>query len=222
MQSRHRVLLILTLLTGLSAAAEESFQFSSDRIRAVLGENRETTLLEGNARVKTGDLDIRAGEIEIYGEDFRYVECLDRVQVRDSEQNSLLECNSLFYDRREELTRVRGFVTLQDFDNNLIVRGGYLEDRGGQGTTLIRISVRIVKIADQKEIVCRSETVLYDRRRDRLELSGLPVVYWGDDVYRATRIILDLKTDEITLEGEVQGSIQSEKEEPDGAEKPES
>jgi lipopolysaccharide export system protein LptA len=49
-----------------------------------------------------------------------------------------------------------------------------------------------------------------------LELSGLPQVFWKKDEYKAAKIIMNLKTEEITLVGDVSGSIVSEsKEEPE-------
>ena len=59
--------------------------------------------------------------------------------------------------------------------------------------------------------MCRSEFARYNRNDDILELTGMPVVFWKNDEYRALRIIVDLDKDEITLEGKVSGSIFSEK-----------
>ena len=40
-----------------------------------------------------------------------------------------------------------------------------------------------------------------------LELSGLPVLFWKKDEYRASRIVMNLDTEEITLLGDVNGTI---------------
>ncbi|MFP4432014.1 MAG: hypothetical protein ACLFPV_12255, partial [Spirochaetaceae bacterium] len=51
---------------------------------------------------------------------------------------------------------------------------------------------------------------LYRRETEVLELSGLPVVFWKGDEYRAARIVVDLQQDEISLEGDVRGRITTE------------
>jgi lipopolysaccharide export system protein LptA len=64
-----------------------------------------------------------------------------------------------------------------------------------------------------EDFTARSEFARYRRDDNVVELSGLPIVYWEDDTYEATRIVVNLDTDEITLEGQVQGSIVTEEEE---------
>ena len=64
---------------------------------------------------------------------------------------------------------------MQDGANGLLIRGGFFEDRGGEeGITLIQMGVRIMKIADEEVMICRSEFARYFRDRKILELSGLP------------------------------------------------
>jgi hypothetical protein len=61
----------------------------------------------------------------------------------------------------------------------------------------------------------------YFRDEDRLELSGLPVVNWKGDTYRAARINVDLKSDRIQLEGAVSGEVSyEEKKQGEGAAPP--
>jgi lipopolysaccharide export system protein LptA len=64
--------------------------------------------------------------------------------------------------------------------------------------------VRIFK----KDIVCRSEFARYQRDKKILELSGMPWVSKGGDVYQAARITINLDTEEISLEGSVQGTLE--------------
>ncbi len=96
---------------------------------------------------------------------------------------------------------------MEDIKNEVIVKGNFLEYMGNDETCLIQIGVRILK----DDMVCRSEFARYNRNDDILELTGMPVVFWKNDEYRALRILVDLDKDEITLEGKVTGSIFSEK-----------
>lgn len=176
----------------------------------VLAKGKEHTILSGNAKIINGDTVITANQIELYGPDFRYANCSGDVKVVDSKRGITLTSQNLYYDRTEDLSRVEGYAEMQDTKNEIVVKGGFLENRGKDDVTIVQIGVRILKIADNQQMVCRSEFARYDRKSDGLVLSGLPVVFWKGDEYRASQISIDLKTDEISLQGEVSGKIVSE------------
>jgi lipopolysaccharide export system protein LptA len=204
----------LILAFGLFAApllgAQESISFSADSTVARFAEGRERTELIGSARVETGDLLIAAERIELFGEEFRYLRCSGSVRLENVEQGFLLRAEDLFVDRDLEISRIEGYAEMEDGKNGLLIRGGFFEDRGGEEeVTLIQMGVRIMKISDGEVMICRSEFARYFRERQLLELSGLPRVDWKGDVYQASRIIVDLETDEIRLEGRVTGMVET-------------
>jgi len=202
--------LFLTAVFPLVGVRGDNFNFSTDRMTTVLAKGKEHTILSGNAKITNGDTVITANQIELYGPDFRYANCSGNVKVVDEKRGITLTSQNLYYDRTDDLSRVEGYAEMQDTKNELVVKGGFLENRGKDDVTIVQIGVRILKIADKKQMVCRSEFARYNRKTDYLVLSGTPVVYWKGDEYRAAQISIDLKTDEINLEGEVSGKIVSE------------
>ena len=82
-------------------------------------------------------------------------------------------------------------------------------ERLAEAITIIQIGVRILK----EDMASRSEFARFKREEEILELSGLPFVFWKGDEYRAARIIINLDTDEIRLEGEVRGTVTTEEDE---------
>ena len=201
-------LLILSLFPVFILTGADSFKFSSDRTSAALTKGKERTVLTGNAVIISGATTIRAERIELYGTDFRYANCYGKVKVTDTEKGLLITCESLFFDRIDEVTRIDGWVEMIDLKNEIVAKAGFMENFGKDDIAVLQIGVRILK----EDMACRSEYARYRREEDILELSGMPVVYWKDDEYRASRIIINLETDEITLEGEVTGLITSGKE----------
>ena len=199
----------LFLLSGA-----DRFSFSADRTEAVLSQGKERTVLTGSARVETGKTVINADKIELYGDDFRFVVCTGSIVVRDEEQGFILYSRNLFFDRERELTRVQGYTEMLDQKHSMVVKGSYLENLGDENISIIQIGVRILKEdEDGSTMVCRAEYALYNRDTDLLELSGMPRVTWKGDEYAASRISINLETDEITMEGKVSGTIYSETEE---------
>lgn len=217
MNNRRTLFLIVFatwLSCGVAAGFADTFEFSGDRTEIVLAEGRERTLLTGNAVIRSGSLEIRAGEIELSGDGFRYAECRGGVRAEDSEEGLLIDAEEFFYDRRNDLSRAEGDVVLEDRDNDLVLRAGYVESREDGALLLAQIAVRIFR----DDLTARAQFLRYRRSESTLELSGFPVVYWKGDEYRATRIVLNLDTEEVELQGRVQGEIVIEEEEETGQE----
>jgi lipopolysaccharide export system protein LptA len=209
------VIILLFLIASFPLTAQEkesksSFTFSSNRTEAVLARGKEHTILQGNAAIVTDTKEIRADRIDIYGDDFGYAVCTGNIRVIDRENETTLTCQSLKYDRNSETIIVEGYSEMEDRKNELVTKSGFIEDKGNEKFTILQIGVRILKIADNEEMSCRSEYAGYDREDNILELTGMPRVYWKGDEYAASRIIIDLDTDEIKMEGNVSGSITTE------------
>ena len=205
--TRIRIFLAVLLAAALAGeAAAEVFHFSGTKMSTSLAKGKERTILRGNAEIQSDDKHITAEEIEIFGKDFQFAECRGKVTAVDTEKDIHISCDRLVYDRFAKIIRAEGNAYMEDRKNEIIVRGHHLENRDRDDITLIQIGVRIVK----KDLAARAEFARYQRKTDILELSGMPVAYWKKDEYRAARIVMNLDTEEITLLGEVKGSILSE------------
>ena len=217
MKRLSKVLALLLLCSSLYAA--DDFSFFGDSLSSSRSKGKEHTSLKGNAGIISSSTRIKADNIEIYGRDNEFAECTGTVEVIDNQKGISLKSERLFFNRKDDIIRVEGAAVMEDIKNEVIVKGNFLEYMGADETCLIQIGVRILK----DDMVCRSEFARYNRNDDILELTGMPVVFWKNDEYRALRIIIDLDKDEITLEGKVSGSIFSEKEgKPELEQEPES
>lgn len=196
--------LFLCLLGAVLAA--ENYSFESDSLRSVLAEGREETVLEGNVLISSEEKEISADKVRLSGEDFDFFLCEGDVLVVDKKQDFSIRSQLFHYDNRKKIIRINAPVVMEDRRNDLVIKSGYMENRERENRLVLQIGVRILK----EDLACRSEFAVYHREENLLELTGLPVVYRGDDVFRASRITVDLDTDEIKMEGEVQGSLLSE------------
>lgn len=209
------LLFLLCISPGRASTVwADTFRFSGNSMTSVLAEGRERTTLVGNAVIISDTTTIKADEIELYGEDSRYARCKGEVTIRDEEKGYLLRCEDLYFDRENDLSRIEGYAEMEDYRNELVVKGEYLEHDGKKDITIIQVGVRILK----EDLACRSEFARVKREENILELSGMPYVYWKGDEYRASRITVNLDTDEISLEGEVQGTVVTEEEPEEGQE----
>jgi lipopolysaccharide export system protein LptA len=203
---KNSFLLVIFIISANYCIASDTFTFRSDSFSSVMSRGREVTVLSGNARIVSGTTTIYASRIELYGNNYRFAECTGNVRVRDYQKGLYITADRLVFDRIEDIFRLEGSVVMEDFRNEVVVKGNYLEYSDQTEYAVIQIGVRILK----EYMVCRSEFALYNRKTNILHLSGLPFVYWKGDEYRALRITINLDTDEITLEGQVSGLIHNE------------
>ena len=200
---KNRVLLLLLAFAGALGYAE-TIRFSADSVETILAAGKESTILRGDARVSTDRVEIRAEEIVLSGEDNRFVTASGGVFIHETQKDLYLTGDSLSYDREFDILRMTGNAVLDDRQNDVLARAGVIENRGEDNLALIQIGVRILR----SDLVARAELVRYERNTEILELTGQPVVYSEGDEYRAGRIVVDLETDDIRLEGRVEGLIQ--------------
>jgi lipopolysaccharide export system protein LptA len=186
--------------------AADTFRFTGDRMSTSLAKGKERTILKGNARIKSDQTEITADEIEIYGKDFQFAECRGGVVARENEKKLYITCELLHFDRVSKNLLATGNAYMEDEENEIIVRGHRLENKDKEDLVVVQIGGRIIK----KDLAARAEFTTYRRDTNTLELSGMPVLFWKKDEYRATRIVMNLDTEEITLLGAVTGTIVSE------------
>lgn len=183
----------------------DTFSFKADRMSGTKALGRETTILAGNAEVRSDNLLLKADRIEIQGDDNQFIDCSGNVWGIEEEKNILFFSDKLRYDRKLKIARLEGSSTLEDKKNQLVAKGSFIEYDDRAEVTVFQISVRLFK----DDMVCRSEYAVYRRSEKLLELSGFPVVFKKDDEFRADRIRVDLNTDDVTMEGDVTGTIKN-------------
>lgn len=202
-------LLLIVFLTASLCLTAESIEFSAASMRHEGAEGREFTVLSGDAYVKTGSKEISADEIKLYGEDYTILLCSGNVIVNDSEEDMKISSSTLYYDRDQKLIRINGRSEMEDYGNEMIIKSGFLEFKQKEEILQLQIGVRILK----EDLTCRCEFATYDKNSDSLQMTGLPVVYKNEDVFRASKITVLLENDEILMDGKVEGSLTIENDE---------
>ena len=198
-------LFLVMFLATLYTAGADTFSFRADRMSGTKALGRETTILAGNAEVRSDNLLLKADRIEIQGDDNQFIDCFGNVWGFEEEKDIIFRTDRLRYDRKLKIARLEGNSTLEDKKNELVAKGNFIEYDDQAEITVFQISVRLFK----DDMVCRSEYAIYRRTEKLLDLSGFPVVFKKDDEFRADRIRVDLDTDDVTMEGAVSGTIKN-------------
>jgi lipopolysaccharide export system protein LptA len=196
---------VFLFLILTASAWAEVFTFRADRMSGGRATGREIIILTGNAEVRSDNMLLRADRIEIHGENNRFIDCFGNVWGHHEGDDIFFRTDRLRYDRTLRIARLEGNSTMEDRGNELVARARFIEYDEINEVAVMQISVRIFK----NDMVSRAEYAVYRRAEQMLWLSGFPVVFKRDDEYRADRIRVDLETDDVIMEGAVQGSIRS-------------
>lgn len=205
MKTLFPVFLAGFLVIAAFPLAANTFSFSADRMSGGRATGREITVLTGNAEVLSDTFLLRADRIEIHGNDNRFIDGSGNVEGQETEKSIFFRTGRLRYDRTLKIARLEGNSTLEDRANEIVTRARFIEYDDQNEIAVLQISVRLFR----DNLICRAEYAVYNRAEQTLLLSGFPVVYKGDDIFRAERIRVDLNTDDVVMEGDVSGSIRN-------------
>ncbi len=196
-------LLFLLNLVFLQEVAGEKITFSAATMSGRAGSKEDTTRLAGNALVATETIEIHADSIELSGKDFRYVGAEGNISGSYKESNLTFECSSLKYDRETKIVTLIGDVKLIDMDNKVTAGAQMIEYNSNTDIAVLQIEVKL----EQKKNVCTSAYAVYRKKEQMLELNGSAKVVQNNDSFAAQSITFNMDTEEITMDGNVHGSV---------------
>lgn len=195
------ILILISCFTLYTSAT--TITFSANSMKGKTGSKSESTTLNGNAWIKTDDIDIKADTIELSGEDFRNINANGNVVGDSSKDGFTFTCDSLRYDRQTEIIYLEGNVVLNDTQNDVIAKAQFIEYDQKTEIALMQIGVEL----KQKDSVSTAALAVYRKAQQILEMTGSPKIVQKDDTFKAQEITFNLKTEEITLDGRVRGTV---------------
>lgn len=203
---KKKWLCLLAFIGAFFCIYSETIYFSGDSLIAKTSENSEYTSLDGNAEVKTDDLEIQADFIEISGKDFRFITASGRVSGKNLTSNFSFSCERLHYDRITKVALLETAVELHDTENDVQISAQSIEYNQKTDIATMQIEVRLTS----KDSICTSALAIYNKAQQRVVLIGSPKIERNKDIFQAQEIILDIQTEEIKLDGKIRGSIVNE------------
>ncbi len=198
----------VALMLQFSCIFSEKIKFSADSLTGKAGDSSSSTVLNGNAYVKTSNMEISAEKIELHGDDFRFISAEGQVSGTNTESQMTFSCGKMEYDRTAKIVNLEDSVHLVDIKNSVTADAQLIEYDQNAEIAVMQIEVTL----KQKDNVCTSAYAVYRKNDQKLDMSGNPQVKQGEDSFRAQEITLNLDTQEITLDGRVRGTVTDSKE----------
>ena len=216
-QNKKTLLTIILIFAAALPMFAEKIVFSANKMTGQAGNSNTTTTLSGNSYIKTSSMEIQADDIELSGDDYRYIKATGNVNGKNLEANMDFTCNSLEYDRTTKIAELKGDVKLIDNDNDVKADAQIIVYDQDAEIAVLQVKINLT----QKDNVCSGSYAVYYKKTQLLELSGNAQVKQKEDVFRAQYITLDMDTQDITLGGNVKGKVtESKKEEKKETEEP--
>ncbi len=180
--------------------------FSAGNMSGQSGKKSSKTVLSGNAYIKTDTMEIYADTVELSGDDYNDIKATGHVSGKNFESKMEFTCETLEFNRKTKIALLKGSVDLVDVENSVKAKAQMIEYNQDSETAILQIQINLV----QKDNVCTGSYAVYQKKNQMLEISGNAQVKQGDDTFRAQQISLNLKTQEITLSGNVKGAVKAE------------
>ena len=213
LNNRAKILFSLFLVLLPLSTFSEEIKFKADSMTGVSGSKTDETKLSGNAFVKTKTMEIKADSITLDGENFRYITAEGNVEGKNTETKMDFTCGRLRYDRETKLAHLEDSVHMVDLENEVTTDAQIIEYNQNKEIATMQIGITL----KQKNNTCTSAFAIYRKGAQMLEMSGNPKIVQGEDTFRAQEIILNLKSQEITLSGRVSGTVTDTKKEKEPA-----
>lgn len=201
-------LISLSLVFACSPLFAEKIIFSANRMTGQAGNSNTTTTLSGNAYIKTESMEIQADDVELSGDNYRYIKASGNISGKNTKSNMDFTCDALEYDRTTKIAILKGNVKLDDKDNDVKADAQIIEYNQDTEIAVLQIQIKLT----QKDNICSGSYAIYYKTNQILEFSGNAQVRQKEDVFRAQNITLDMNTQDITLGGNVKGKVTETKE----------
>lgn len=198
-----KAFVICLCMLAACALFAEKISFSAGNMSGQAGDSSATTTLTGGAFIQTSSMEITADEIELSGDDYRFINARGNISGKNLETKMEFTCDSMSFDRQTKVAMLQGNVHLVDIENDVKADAQIIEYSQNTNIAVLQININLT----QKKNVCTGSYAVYQKNEQMLEISGNAQVKQDEDVFRAQQITLNLETQKITLSGNVKGSV---------------
>lgn len=202
-----KITVLLALILTVNVLFSAPVTFSGGYSKVSLKEGRRSVSLTGGATVSAEGMVITADSVTLTGDDYDVVECTGTIEIKDEEKGLSIKTTALYYDRTAERLLISAWCEVSDSVNELEAGAGAVSYDLRNEVLSLEMAARLMKATDSGLLSARAERITFDRGADTLILQGNAEVEWNRNSYRAKLITINLTTEEIRLEGRIEGEV---------------
>lgn len=197
-------LLVLSYMFLLFAQKNiEPIKFEANRVEYIFKKGKEKTICRGNAKIWRSDFILKANLIKIYGKKNNYAEAFKRVKIISHKDDAIITGDYAEYDNVKGYAKVFKNPVLEVTNRKLRIESAIMENYINEN---IAVALGDVKIT-QTNYTAFCEKGVYYKDKEKIELTGNPVVYYENDVFKSKKIIVYIKQKRVKLYGDVEAKI---------------
>ena len=202
-----KITVLLALILTVNVLFSAPVTFSGGYSKVSLKEGRRSVSLTGGATVSAEGMVITSDSVTLTGDDYDVVECTGTIEIKDEEKGLSIKTTALYYDRTAERLLISAWCEVSDSVNELEAGAGAVSYDLRNEVLSLEMAARLMKATDSGLLSARAERITFDRGADTLTLQGNAEVEWNRNSYRAKLITINLTTEEIRLEGRIEGEV---------------
>ena len=202
-----KITVLLALILTVNVLFSAPVTFSGGYSKVSLKEGRRSVSLTGGATVSAEGMVITADSVTLTGDDYDVVECTGTIEIKDEEKGLSIKTTALYYDRTAERLLISAWCEVSDSVNELEAGAGAVSYDLRNEVLSLEMAARLMKATDSGLLSARAERITFDRGADTLTLQGNAEAEWNRNSYRAKLITINLTTEEIRLEGRIEGEV---------------
>ena len=202
-----KITVLLALILTVNVLFSAPVTFSGGYSKVSLKEGRRSVSLTGGATVSAEGMVITADSVTLTGDDYDVVECTGTIEIKAEEKGLSIKTTALYYDRTAERLLISAWCEVSDSVNELEAGAGAVSYDLRNEVLSLEMAARLMKATDSGLLSARAERITFDRGADTLTLQGNAEVEWNRNSYRAKLITINLTTEEIRLEGRIEGEV---------------
>ena len=202
-----KITVLLALILTVNVLFSAPVTFSGGYSKVSLKEGRRSVSLTGGATVSAEGMVITADSVTLTGDDYDVVECTGTIEIKDEEKGLSIKTTALYYDRTAERLLISAWCEVSDSVNELEAGAGAVSYDLRNEVLSLEMAARLMKATDSGLLSARAERITFDRGADTLTLQGNAEVEWNRNSYRGKLITINLTTEEIRLEGRIEGEV---------------
>lgn len=206
---KKTIKILLTFLLFASSLFASSISFSAGYTTLSMKEGNQNVSLSNGSKVTLDNLDISADQINLSGEDYKYIECINFVKFIDKENEITLRCSNLKFNQDNQTIIINGWCEIDDKKNNIYATSSYLEYNLENKILDLMIEVKLLHDSDNKIMKCSSDSLRFDLKNNILALLGSSQVLWDSNTYKAQAMTINLNNNDISMDGNIEANITS-------------
>jgi len=197
------IALFIALESIVSGKTVEPITFKADRVEYIYKKGKEKVTCKGNSKIERSDFFMKAETIYIFGEKRDFSKAYKDIHMINKIDNVEIFGDYAEYDNIKGYAKVFQSPRLIYTNDKLEITSAIMESYLNESKSIAIGNVKII----QTNYVAYCEKAVYWQKKEIIELTGDPIVYYEKNVFQGNKIIVYINKKMVKLYDNVKAKI---------------